>query len=482
MSRPRDWSPLDRASDPVPGDGAAVTNAGKHYSAVADAIQDAARQLRRLADDDELVSKARDNLTEKAHGVADDIDRAWKRYDEVGAALETYGPKLTTFQDEADELLSKARTALETAEEDEAAARSHERSATEDQAAGGDGQGATDAAERRREDAQAQRAIVAGAKRDLLAVERRRDAAAKVAKDAIVAIHKSGGLKDGHWDNWGSKLVKAIQKIASTVALVAGVLALAVAWIPVIGQALAAVLGAIALVATVVSLIANIILMANGEGSWADLGLDVLSLATFGLGRLVGAAGKGLGSAMKGITRIRAGQLGARSGPGFRALAGTDDLANISRNAARSMRSMGSLNRIGRLALDDLASTFRLGPHLSTLATTSNYARGLSEIPDLAARLRGLGPVDAASTLLGHGGLVDDLAFVGRASPELLADPAVRSATNLAVGAQGTGLVLGGYEVVSAGVGVADAVGGDDSFDGGYGGPEIPQYPVDGGP
>src|SRR5690606_27976072 len=265
-----------------------------------------------------------------------------------------------------------------------------------------------------------QRGIVSQAKKDLIEVERRRDAAAKTAKDAIVAIHKSGGLKDGHWDNWGSKLTKIVQKIASTVALVAGVLALAVSWIPVVGQALAAVLGAIALVATVVSLVCNIVLLANGEGSWVDLGLDVLSLATFGLGRLVGAAGKGLGSAMKGISRIRAGQLGAAPGRGFRALAGTDDLVNMSRNTARSLRSMGSFNKIGRLALDDLASTFKLGPHLRTLSSASNYTRGLSEIPDLATRLRGLGPINAASDLLGHGSLVDDLVSVGKASPELL--------------------------------------------------------------
>ena len=477
MTRPTDWTPLGRSHDPIPGDGDVVLNAGKHYSAVADAIKDAARQLRKLADDDELVSKARDNLTEKAHGVADDIEKAWTRYDEVGRALEKYGPKLTAYQEEADALLTKAKNALEAAEEFDSSARTHDRNAADDQATGGDGQVSADAAKRNREDAEAQRGIVEQAKKDLVEIERRRDRAAKAAKDDIVAIHKSGGLKDGHWDNWGSKLTKLVQKIASTVALVAGVLALAVGWIPVIGQALAAVLGAIALVATIVSLIANIVLMANGEGSWVDLGMDVLSLATFGLGRLVGAAGKGLGSAMKGITRIRAGQLGATSGPGFRALAGTDELVNMSRNTARSLRSMGSLNKIGRLALDDLASTFKLGPHLSTLSSASNYSRGLSEIPDLAARLRGLGPINAASDLLGHGGLVDDLATVGRTSTDVLADPVVRNAVNLAVGAQGTGLVLGGYEVGSTVKGVVDAVTPGEDYTVPYGSAEIPDYP-----
>ena len=476
MTRPRDWSPLGRSSDPIPGDPAAVTNAGKHYSTVADAIKDAARELRRLADDDELVSKARDNLTEKANGVADDIEKAWKRYDEVGDALETYGPKLQTYQDDADALLTKAKDALEAAEEYDNNARTHDRNADDDRATGGDGQVSQDAADRQREKATTQRGIVSQAKKDLIEVERRRDAAAKTAKDAIVAIHKSGGLKDGHWDNWGSKLTKIVQKIASTVALVAGVLALAVSWIPVVGQALAAVLGAIALVATVVSLVCNIVLLANGEGSWVDLGLDVLSLATFGLGRLVGAAGKGLGSAMKGISRIRAGQLGAAPGRGFRAIAGTDDLVNISRNSARSLRNMGSLNKIGRMALDDLASTFKLGPHLRTLSSASNYTRGLSEIPDLAARLRGLGPINAASDLLGHGSLVDDLVSVGKASPELLADPVVRNATNLALGAQGTGLVLGGYEVHGTISGVVDALSPDADYSISYGDAEIPDY------
>lgn len=477
MTRPHDWSPLDRSRDPIPGDPDAVINASKHYLAVAEAIKDAAAQLRKLADDDNLVSKARDNLTEKAHSVADDISKAYKRYDEVGEALKIYGPKLQEYQDEADALLTKAKDALEAAAEYDQAAENHDQTAAEDRSGGGDGQAADQLAQNSRQNAQTQRGIVTQAKKDLLEVERRRDNAANAAKNAIVAIHKSGGLKDGHWDNWGSKVTKWIQKVASGIALVAGVLALAVAWIPVVGQALAAVLGAIALVATVVSLVCNIVLMAKGEGSWLDLGMDVLSLATFGLGRLIGAAGKGLGSAMKGISRIRAGQLGATSGPGFRALAGTDELVNMSRNTARGLRNMGSFNRIGRMTLDDLASTFKLGPHFRTLTTASNYSRAVSEIPDLAVRLRAMGPINAASTLLGHGGLVDDFASIGGASRQLWSDPVVGRAINLATGAQGAGLVLGGYEAGSGALGLIDLIDGEaPAYDPGYGGAEIPDY------
>lgn len=47
--RPSDWSALDLGSDPVPGESGKVLSGGRDYLAVADAIKDAGRKLRTLA-------------------------------------------------------------------------------------------------------------------------------------------------------------------------------------------------------------------------------------------------------------------------------------------------------------------------------------------------------------------------------------------------------------------------------------------------
>ncbi|MGA2831198.1 MAG: hypothetical protein ABSF03_34390, partial [Streptosporangiaceae bacterium] len=72
---------------------------------------------------------------------------------------------------------------------------------------------------------------------------------------------------------------------AGWVATIAGTLALAVGWIPIVGQVLAAVLGTIALIASVVTLLADTLLMIGGKDSWLDVALDVVAVASFGLGR-----------------------------------------------------------------------------------------------------------------------------------------------------------------------------------------------------
>src|SRR5690606_41998883 len=81
--------------------------------------------------------------------------------------------------------------------------------------------------------------------------------------------------------------VAAIADIADMVSTIAGVLAIVVAFIPVVGQALAGVLIVIAAVAAIVSAVANITLAATGERSWAEAGIAIAggAVALIGLGR-----------------------------------------------------------------------------------------------------------------------------------------------------------------------------------------------------
>lgn len=116
------------------------------------------------------------------------------------------------------------------------------------------------------------------------------NSAAATAKAAIEKTVRTDDLKDSRWDNWGRKLAKIVSEVAGTVAGIAGIAALVLAWVPVLGPAL----GVIALVAGLVALVADATLLANGEGSWGDVALGILGLASLGVGQALGRSGKAL--------------------------------------------------------------------------------------------------------------------------------------------------------------------------------------------
>jgi len=148
------------------------------------------------------------------------------------------------------------------------------------------------------------------------------------------------GLKDGWWDNWGADVAAFVAKWAGRIATVCGIASLLVGWIPIVGQALAAVLGTIALVASVVSLVCNLALYLTGRGDLLNVVLDVVSVATFGLGRVAGAAAKVGYRGLRGASRLRAGTLASRPAAGQPSRQLLDDLvpaaANVSRRSARN--------------------------------------------------------------------------------------------------------------------------------------------------
>ena len=120
-----------------------------------------------------------------------------------------------------------------------------------------------------------------------------RDRAAQSSIDDIHAITQHDGLHDSWWDDWGKDLLSVITDVAGWVSSIAGVLALLVCWIPVIGQALAAVFLLVAGIAAVVNAIGNIVLASTGERSWTEAVISIAGavLAVVGLGaaaRVVG--------------------------------------------------------------------------------------------------------------------------------------------------------------------------------------------------
>ena len=178
-----------------------------------------------------------------------------------------------------------------------------------------------------RADASAARSVVATQQNVIRDAVADRDAAAQSAIGQIEEITSADGLRDSWWDNWGSKVVGWIAKVAEFVASVAGILALVLCWVPVLGQALLA----IAAIAGIIAAIANIALAATGEKSWLEAGLSVVfaALGCLGLGGLKGM----IGAIKAGANFVRTGGIAAMGG--FRAL-----LAGSASNIASGVRNI----------------------------------------------------------------------------------------------------------------------------------------------
>lgn len=289
--RPADWSAAGFGTDPVPGDPDGVRQGGGNYLQIADTIGDTVRGLRTL-DLGGTVSEAVDALGETAHTVADDIARAEQRYRATGNALVGYAAALASAQDDSLAALQRAHAAqngavdaqrerrrylhLSESSDDPAEALRYERLADD---AGIDSRQASAAA--------------GVARQQILDAAARRDRAAETARDEIQNTTSEDGLNDSWWDDWGKDVLSVITDVAGTISAIAGILALVVSWIPVIGQALAAALLLVAGIAAIINAVGNIVLASTGDRTWGEAAVSIVgaALAVIGLGgaaRVVG--------------------------------------------------------------------------------------------------------------------------------------------------------------------------------------------------
>ena len=460
MSRPIEWTPLGRSRDPVPGDPLVVEKTGRHYQEVAQTITTAAERLRRIADHEQMTSKAVEAFREKAEQVATDIQKAHQRYQAVGDALVTYAAHLSDAQDTSVEALTKARVAetdKQLADRKAETARTAAETATDP-----DTRAVQEAAARQAEDdvAAAERELARATGLLATAIELR-DRAATAAIALIDPALSSGGLTDNWWDDWGRVTVQWISKISGAVAAVCGILSLVVGWIPVIGQALAAILGTIALIASIISLLANLTLALTGDGSWSAVVLDVISVATFGLGRVASASARLSFQGAKGSARLAAGRLAAQS-PGVRSALGlpanasarevirrllkSDDLAALSRRSARRMAK--NANRHGRIfsasstsrSLSSIGTDFTdslrtVSQRTSWNNIVSKTRTEFSEIVDLARSQQFMPALDRA---LGEAGIATDFQTLSRMETSLLGQTEVSTSISRAVSSNRT--------------------------------------------
>jgi len=315
MGRPPDWQPLADA-DPVPGDPYDVAVLGRKFRATAELIASSSKQLKTMCTDEFWDSDAGAAFRQRSDDTAGKLSKAHARYAAAATALGTdpgdaapstparpnYAGSLEEAQAQSARALPAAQDAAATQRTVMSQLQAYPAVLAPDSLVP-DGSGHLRpalldppevAALKRHYNAAAD--DLASAAATLARAQQLRDAAAANASDLIASVIDSDGLGDSWWDHVTSfidehaALLSTISTIAGWVATTCGTLALVVGWIPVVGQALAAILGTVALAASVVALISDALLEIGGKGSWADIALDVIAVASFGLGRAAAGA------------------------------------------------------------------------------------------------------------------------------------------------------------------------------------------------
>ncbi|MFD4522692.1 hypothetical protein ACFWP7_01875 [Streptomyces sp. NPDC058470] len=290
--RPRDWHPV-ADNDPIPGDPDRMAALGKQLRKTAEELDRQIRNLKAVADVEAWDNKSGKEFREKAKGNVTKLEAAFKRYDtaataigsevvEVGGGYQdklharpgNYASDLNRAQEIADAALKDAQDADE------------RKGATQKTLDGLTDKGKTkEEADKDRKDLETKRDAAGdeiGAARDKINEAKKiRDDAAKRTRDSIDAIINHDSLKDGFWD----RLVAQIAEVTSFIATWCGILSLVVGWIPVIGQALAGVLGAIAMIATLINFLATFVQVLQGNAEWLDLGFAALGFLMMGVGK-----------------------------------------------------------------------------------------------------------------------------------------------------------------------------------------------------
>ena len=301
-ARPGDWSLLQLAGDPFPGDENAVSQQAGHYQNVADAISDQITTLRKIGNGDAQGLYV-DKLTDDAKDIANDLSKVHNRFSTVASQLKVWAPELGKARSTSATLLREAEAAHSSMASNQPPTTPLPHDATPAQVS------AEKSRSQNYSTAQGDlHRYVTAMANEITYV---RGIAKTVANKISDAAHDD--VKDSWWDSHVRKwiqdhahlidiIVKVLEFVAIAIAVVALVLATG-------GFGVFAFLGAtpelLAGMATFASAMewvgaAASLGMLAGQGaekfagvndvSWTDIILDVVSLATFGTGKLLGKA------------------------------------------------------------------------------------------------------------------------------------------------------------------------------------------------
>jgi hypothetical protein len=226
------------------------------------------------------------------------------------------------------------------------------------------------------------------------AVQLRDDAASAAARRILAAVEADGlqdptGLSalfgdigqglddagryiDANWAAWVSDLAN----LCSWLATALGFLAMIFAFIPGL-QELAIALEGLALTLTEIAALCHLVLLATGHGSWKDVILDMVALASFGIGGSILKGAEGTAEAAQELSHVgwNAAADSLEQAIGRFSKEGADTLGDLAKETSRT--AAGAIEQEGRNVIGQLPGLMR------RLGSTDTWEQALHPIENL---------------------------------------------------------------------------------------------------
>ncbi|MFL9657851.1 putative T7SS-secreted protein [Streptomyces sp. PB17] len=285
--RPVDWHPLAE-KDPIPGDPEDIRDEVTRMKNLASTLREQADTLRKAADGEALKGKYADKIREKSGDLEKRFRETASRYERVVGDLGNWANDLEGFQERADGVL---RAAKQADEEHAAEVKKKEAEAKKD----GD--------KKAPEESDPNSHLAPFHKQLNQVISDRNSRARYYAENIDGDIHDI--IKDSGWENFKdwvhehADTIKSVVEVLSWAATLIGVIALfftPVGW-------LATLIAVTAISLTALVGVGHTLLALSGDGSWADVAMDVFALATLGFGSVAMKGVKSATRALKSASR-----------------------------------------------------------------------------------------------------------------------------------------------------------------------------------
>jgi hypothetical protein len=431
MGRPAgyQWQPLGYDTDPVPGDPGQIRQEAQHLASVATQITNQVAVLRKIASDGTEVGKHADVIRSQASDLAGQLDKIVGRYQKVSSILNSWVPDLEQAQSMSIQALNQAEGPSQKLNQTVVLPSGNHLTAQQKQ----DVQNYHNAMKQAQGQLEDAKALLgkAIALRDSSG-SHHADLINKACDDGMRDHHSFWGSVAGiftsgwswvthHWSQIVADVCTVLEILATIAAIAAFIIAQFIPGLDLLvdfGLVDALVLGG--MIATGAALGGRIALAATGHGSWLDVGIDAFALATFGVGRLAGAAGKalvpGIEAASKSaltselltdlatdgpraamLTRfaeqegVSAVEMATRLGSHAPALANGAELAGFS----KVMMNIGGFGEEGNVAAKLFSLGSRFTTPISDLSQYTTLAKTLTSVTGLSAGTAGVTGITA---------------------------------------------------------------------------------------
>jgi hypothetical protein len=313
MGRPAgyQWQPLGLDSDPVPGDPAQISQEAQHLASVAAEITNQVAALRKISSDGTEVGKHADTIRSSASGLADELDKLVGRYQKVSSALNGWIPELEQAQAMSIQALDQAEGPYQKLHQTVVLPYGSNLTAQQKQ----DVQNYNSAMKTAQGDLAAAQALLTRA-------TSLRDTAGSHTAN-LINNACNDGMRDhhslfgsiagffshvfswvaGHWSQILADVCTVLEVVATILAVAAFIIAQFLPGIDVLVDMVATMV-LVSTITTGAALGGRILLAATGHGSWMDVAVDAVALASFGLGRLAGAGARALVPGMEAASKM----------------------------------------------------------------------------------------------------------------------------------------------------------------------------------